>query len=218
MGRIVHDMNIAAGHDGATFMVSRRRALAALVASLALCLAGCQFSGASASPTATPTATAVSGDVWQALRRPLHLPTIAPSAVCPAALERRVTPGFSPAIGDGPVYAAGPWSSGRYSIDGAANKQGWYYLKVLWISRPEYTGPILIRGAQIDGPNALLFGSSLIVQDLLPELQLPAGSGGSDPSGWGNWPSYTMPRAPGCYAYQVDGTSFSEVIVFQVVP
>jgi hypothetical protein len=27
-------------------------------------------------------------------------------------------------------------------------------------------------------------------------------------------PSYTRLRAPGCYAYQIDGTTFSRVIVF----
>jgi hypothetical protein len=28
-------------------------------------------------------------------------------------------------------------------------------------------------------------------------------------------PSYTRLRGPGCYAYQVDGTSFSRVVVFR---
>jgi hypothetical protein len=31
----------------------------------------------------------------------------------------------------------------------------------------------------------------------------------------GVWPSFTRVRKPGCYAYEVDGTSFSEVIVFR---
>ena len=30
-------------------------------------------------------------------------------------------------------------------------------------------------------------------------------------------PSYTRVRGPGCYAYQVDGTSFSRVIVFEAI-
>lgn len=184
------------------------------------CLAGCQLHATSATPTPTPipSPTATQTADWQALHRPLHLPTVAPGAPCPAAQEHAVSPDFGLALGGGPVYPVAPWVHGTYAIDGARNDQGWYYLKVLWVSRPEYMGPILIRGRQIDGPNALLFGSSLTGQDLLPELELPAGSGGSNPHGWGNWPSYTMPRAPGCYAYQVDGLSFTEAIMFRVVP
>ena len=34
---------------------------------------------------------------------------------------------------------------------------------------------------------------------------------------WPGWPSYTRVRSAGCYLYQVDGTSFSELIVFQAV-
>lgn len=35
---------------------------------------------------------------------------------------------------------------------------------------------------------------------------------------WANRPSFTRVRAPGCYAYQVDGTGFTEIIVFQAQP
>jgi hypothetical protein len=41
-----------------------------------------------------------------------------------------------------------------------------------------------------------------------------AGSPGEEP-GWREWPSYIYVPAPGCFGYQVDGTSFSEVIVFE---
>jgi hypothetical protein len=191
-----------------------------ILGGLVVWLAGCQLPGigATPSPTMTPnppatlTPTVTETAEWQALRRLLHLPTVAPGAPCPAAQEHSVSPDFSLALGDGPVYPAGPWVHGTYSIGNAVNLQGWYDLKVLWIARPEYSGPILIRGQQIDGPNALRFG--LNGQLLLPEMKLPAGSGGGSPSDWGNWPSYTIPRATGCYAYQVDGLSFTEVIVF----
>ena len=32
---------------------------------------------------------------------------------------------------------------------------------------------------------------------------------------WLGYPSYTRLRGGGCYAYEVDGTSFSRVIVFR---
>ena len=53
----------------------------------------------------------------------------------------------------------------------------------------------------------------------MAELQLPPGRSNPDTSkgGWRNWPSYTRVQTPGCYAYQVDGTNFSYVIVFRAV-
>jgi hypothetical protein len=76
----------------------------------------------------------------------------------------------------------------------------WSGNKVLWVAR-RYRGPVLIRGAQLDGPNELRFSSV----------------GGRSPGGWQNRPSTTRLRAPGCYAWQVDGTTFSRVIVFRAV-
>jgi len=32
---------------------------------------------------------------------------------------------------------------------------------------------------------------------------------------WRQFPSYTRVRARGCYAYQIDGTNFSTVVVFR---
>jgi hypothetical protein len=33
--------------------------------------------------------------------------------------------------------------------------------------------------------------------------------------GWRTFPSHTRVRATGCYAYQIDGTNFSRVVVFR---
>jgi hypothetical protein len=41
--------------------------------------------------------------------------------------------------------------------------------------------------------------------------------GGRSPSGWQHRPSFTRVRAPGCYAWQVDGTTFSRMVVFRAV-
>jgi hypothetical protein len=69
-----------------------------------------------------------------------------------------------------------------------------------------YRGPVLIRGRQVGGPGAVGFGEGHVPYD---ELQLQTGSGGPP------WQSFTRVRSPGCYFYQVDGTSFSETIVFR---
>jgi hypothetical protein len=49
-----------------------------------------------------------------------------------------------------------------------------------------------------------------------PELRLLGASATSEgePAGWREWPSYTDVSGTGCYAYQVDGTFGTTVIVF----
>jgi hypothetical protein len=89
----------------------------------------------------------------------------------------------------------------------------WSGNKILWIGKPTYRGPVLIRGRQLDGPNELRFDGGL---NPAREMRLPR-VGGSSPGGWQNRPSYTRVRASGCYAWQVDGLTFSRVIVFRAV-
>src|SRR5207253_3597393 len=113
------------------------------------------------------------------------------------------------------VYPVGFSSDGVYYYRGAVQEGGWDELKVLWIASPGYHGPVLVRGHQIDGSNELRFERGA---DPPTELLLDAsGDANRLGSGWGNWPTYTRLRAPGCYAYQVDGSTFSEVIVFKAV-
>jgi hypothetical protein len=70
-----------------------------------------------------------------------------------------------------------------------------------------YGGPVLIRGHQVDGPDPLQFD-----HDLAPQLRFPAGERRGQRLAHG---SFTRVRAPGCYAYQVDGLGFSYTIVFE---
>lgn len=88
---------------------------------------------------------------------------------------------------------------------------------MLWFVHPRYRGPILIRGRQLDGPHFVRFdrGSK-------PSAELRISPGESvawsrQVEGSRGRPSYTRLRAPGCYAYQIDGTTFSRVIVFRAV-
>jgi len=37
-------------------------------------------------------------------------------------------------------------------------------------------------------------------------------------SGWRRWNTYLETTAPGCYALQLDGASFSSIVVIEVVP
>ena len=69
-----------------------------------------------------------------------------------------------------------------------------------------------IRGRRIDGPQELRFGDGARPG---AELELDTSDPDAAEGGWPNFPSYTRLRAPGCYAYRVDGEGFSAVIVFE---
>ena len=63
---------------------------------------------------------------------------------------------------------------------------------------------------------ALGFGAGKIP---LAEVDVPpgrAGGVGLNRDGWRLWSGYARLRSPGCYGFQVDGTTFSEVIIFRV--
>jgi hypothetical protein len=165
--------------------------------------------------TATPIPTQ-SADEWAALRqRPLRLPAVEPGGPCPTAPGgRQVASEFGLALGDGPLYPAGFDERGVYDYTGAIQEGGWYLLKVLWIGDPSYKGAALVRGRQVDGPGELRFNEGANPSS---ELRLHTDAGNPTASGWNNWPSYTRLRGPGCYAYQVDGLGFSDVVVFRAI-
>ncbi len=196
---------------------------------------------ASAPGTATPTPTvpavyataAAQTTVWQALQKlPLHLPTITPGTPCPTSHGHWLPTGEGIAVGSGPLYAVlGQGPSGgaderqRQGIlqyldahDYGTGTSGWGGMKVLWVINVHASGPVLIRGHQVDGPHEVRFNGGL---DQLSnaDAQSPPLSAlrllGPPPET--NWPSQTRLQAPGCYAYQVDGLSFTQVIVFQAM-
>src|SRR5919201_5490086 len=120
---------------------------------LALVLAGAALAPVGRTGTATD---------WQALHRPLHLPTLAPGRPCPlsryAPEIKQEKYGTSGAIGRGPVYPLLPsrlllaqfrpeeWGRGP-----------WAGQKVLWLVGPEYKGPVLIRGRRLGGWQGMRF-------------------------------------------------------------
>jgi hypothetical protein len=144
----------------------------------------------------------------------LALPVLAEGEKCPVSSERSISPEFGPALGDGPVYPVGVPHGLLQFIYPAEETQVWYPSdwggqKVLWVADPKYHGPILIRGGRIDTPGRLGFG-----ERSEPDWAMSLGSSGGDGS-WRQFPSYTRLKAPGCYAYQVDGDGFQTTIVFE---
>lgn len=174
---------------------------------------------ATVTPTPSPESPPTLAATPDAPRRPLQLPVLAPGRPCPTSQARQVTPAFGLAVGDGPVYPVldAQQADGAYRYGDTEQDGGWYYIKTLWIAAPNYSGPVLIRGRQLDGPDEVRFEWGA---DPAAELRLPADEAGGSVAvpGWRSWNGFTRLRAPGCYAVQVDGIDFSVVIVFQAAP
>jgi hypothetical protein len=151
---------------------------------------------------------------------------VAPGDPCPVSHVSRfdfARYGVPKGIGPGPAYPIFPQPGSRlefpYPPDPAGPFGGsrWSGAKVLWFVAPRYRGPVLIRGRRLDQPGRLRFDKG---ETPATEMRISKGARGGNPPGYKDVgqryrPSYTRLRAPGCYAYQVDGTTFSRVIVFQ---
>lgn len=139
------------------------------------------------------------GTVPAALRRPFLLPSD-DGGPCPITLNAQ------PA-------STGTTSAG-VGFRGVSGSQ-WMIAEATWRVPASYAGPLLIRGAMLGG-GALGFGTGTVPYD---ELQLmDAGRGAPRVVGGGRaWITYTRVQAGGCYAYQVDGTGFSEIVVFRAI-
>jgi hypothetical protein len=160
----------------------------------------------------------VPGSLPPELRRPLHLPKVAPGQPCPVSHGHS----FSNSQFGGFVLGPGlvqPLIAGPHAVSFAvitfrpSYGNGWYAVKTLWFGRPSYQGPVLIRGRRLDAPGRVVFGGTPAVLD----PQLPPGLTLNRTGGWREWPGGTWLRSPGCYAWQIDGTDFSTVIVFRAI-
>jgi hypothetical protein len=160
---------------------------------------------------------------WARLHRPLHLPRLGPGAVCPVSrVDRRVDWtqinifGGS-GIGRGPVYPGLGGSGGHlYALPDDQYGGPWAGGKVFWYVRPSYRGRVLIRGRRLDGPQSLGFnGRRLPARELRIE-SYDTVSWPGQPRGSRGIASGVRVRASGCYGMQIDGTSFSRIVVLTV--
>ena len=156
---------------------------------------------------------------WKVLERPFHLPTLGPGGRCPASrLAPQITGkkyGVGGAVGPGPVYPM----LGRPSLLTVFRRTDWGRWagqKVLWFVLPDYKGPVLIRGRKLGGSQLMRFDDGTN-----PPKQIRLAPGetvkwtGQFPGSRGRLSNVRV-RVPGCYGVQIDGTSFSTVVVFPV--
>jgi hypothetical protein len=200
------------------------------------------------SPAVPPPAVDTSASSSATLAaRPLRFPVVAAGSECPITPSRVWTgPGQAGAVlGDGPVYPVADYFAGgdqrssvaggdqRSSVAGGDQRNspggdrgpgmtlelraedrepdGSYTKKVRWIAEG-YTGPVLIRAARVDA------AGTASVKFLYWGRASDGGYYAELPRTSNDLPATTKVSGPGCFAYQVDGSDFTTMIVFRAAP
>jgi hypothetical protein len=160
-------------------------------------------------------------------QRPLSLPVLRPGDRCPMTKGSRESVPRAPYIfcsgcfwfGEGPVYLAlsfhdGSSDDATFSLDSVPNENRSYRAKTPWVSKPDYLGPILIRGRRLDGKsgNKLRFGASGPKPN--EKLLLDSPSAGKEPTHWSFWPTSMYMPGPGCYGVQINTLQGTHIVVF----
>ena len=184
--------------------------LGATIVSLAIVLLAAACDGQASGndrPQATPTSTLAVP--------PLRLPSVAPGGACPLA-QASPWPDSSEAnrvLGDGPAHPVADYFRDGAELqlrDEDREPDGTYIKKVRWVVA-DYAGPLLVRAGRIDGPGSasVKFSYTGMARDGGYYTELTHTSS--------DLPATTTVSGPGCYAYQVDGTTFSTMVVFSAV-
>ena len=165
-------------------------------------------------------------------QRPLKLPTVKDRAPCPVSkrspisVDRDVFCSFCPWFGNGPVYFSLPFAYFQHNEDASFGLTSTvpfdsygYEIKIPWVSKPDYSGPILVRGRKLDGAGdkihfwpVLGFGESGDT-GMREEIRITSPNH-LDPINWSFWPSGMILSGAGCYGLQIDTASTSDVVIF----
>jgi hypothetical protein len=163
------------------------------------------------------------GGVPPALWRPFVVPSLSSGESCPVSQTRTLTSRIAPVIGTGPVFfVAGAYDAtdrttmvAVSSPNGPAAGTGWNIAKAPLVVKATFRQPLAVRGGRIDGPGELGF-SGFAGRRPFAAMQW-AGTSPAIPLG--NYKAHSLlvwVTKDGCYALQIDGSTFSRVIVFRV--
>jgi hypothetical protein len=220
-----------------------RLALTGMVTLLGLVIAGCG-AVASKAPSLGPsqsinTSASPASTMADLRNRPLKPPAMGAGGACPITPVHDLNPVTSGAKGKGPNFGFG---TGPAYLSGTNQLYPGAFDNELWLVEPSYRGPILVRGVQPNGSQAVSFQEPTTFPDggfssagspppgkqvatvtiqgspfpFYQELDLPAASATNVQGYWRMFFARTHIEAPGCYAFQLDSLDVSVVIVFQV--
>jgi hypothetical protein len=153
------------------------------------------------------------------LARPLHFPTLGPGGRCPVSRGSKLDNSYFTgiALGSGPVRVllADRGDALRGLVDlGTSAAPGWSALQTLWIGMPGYSGAFVVRAARVGarGPIEVQASETGLSPGSGP-LVVAAGPTSNSQDGYRTVPGSTWVKSPGCYAWQVDGQGFSDIVV-----
>jgi hypothetical protein len=166
------------------------------------------------------------------LGRRLHLPSLGPGGRCPATSGKATNTSYfgGSIFGSGPVRVSignrGDTARGQVVLSTTAVPR-WHALETIWFARPGYNGPFVVRAARLGRPGSIEVqpggtglspGSGPLVVAAGPTSDsYPAAGHGADKGYYRTVPGSTWVKSPGCYAWQVDGQGFSDVIVVNLL-
>jgi len=173
------------------------------------------------SPTEAPTST------WDALHaRRLHYPTLASGAPCPISPAHTFSPAFGLGLGSGAVHPFGFTPDSQPAAYASPHQTSSGVVPGLtelgWAVAPTYGGAVLVHGAQLDGSHPVAFKGGYVQRGYqgdwaeapqLTELRLIGYP--NEGRAWTLYGSYIRLGAPGCYAFQLDGADFTDILIFQ---
>ena len=159
--------------------------------------------------------TNTSGAIPPELRRALRYPAVTAGGACPVSPVSSVAAVDIPlpALGGGRVRALLGVDTSGVARTGRWNDHWAGAFKAFWVSEGSYQGPFRVRGARVDGPGDIGFGFNSDIA----EVVVPSGPTHDIRAGYRLANTGISVTTPGCYALQVDGTTFSDLIVFRAV-
>jgi hypothetical protein len=222
---------------------SIERTLFAVLVGLVIVGCGATAMGAHGSPSSQTAqggqpSIAPAANFADLRNRPLNQPALAADGSCPSDSSHDVKPVVTSGKG-GPNFGFG---AGPAYLSGIVQLYPGAFDNEIWMIDASYRGPVLIRGHQVNGAGAVSFqppttfaGSNFSgagapppgpgvatvtidgqVMTFYAELDIPAAESNFPQSSWRLFFARTHIDAPGCYAFQLDGLTFSTVIVFHV--
>ena len=141
------------------------------------------------------------------LARPVNLPLVASGSSCPVTPVAQRNLGISDPRGKGPFYLGGPMPKGDFAFN-----------KMVWVLSDGAPGPVLFRGGRLDGAGTLRFSGSRAdpgEASAEPSGQLSTGFYRAVVTPASGDAFYVWPATTGCYAIQVDGPTFEDVVVIR---
>jgi hypothetical protein len=95
----------------------------------------------------------------------------------------------------------------------SSDVSGWYGIKTLWVVDPKYSGWVVVRAERLGASSPV----AALGEAGIGPVVIPPGPTPNTFKGWRQQPSGTYVKGPGCFGFQVDGSTFQEHLILKGV-